>query len=71
MNPTTRPTETVTGLGLAGAVYGFLTQADVAHPLAGLVAVAVAFLPAAVSAIVDAVRKPRAVATVESKRTRS
>ena len=48
-----RPTETLTGIGLAGAIYGFLTQASVSHPLAALVAVAIAFLPVAISNIVD------------------
>lgn len=71
MNPTTRPTETVTGIGLAGTVYGFLTQADVSHPVAALVAVAVAFVPATISKVVDAVRTPAPPAVVESKRSRS
>lgn len=53
-----RPTETATGLGLAGAVYGFLAQAGVSHPLAAIVGVVVAFAPATISAVVDAVRKP-------------
>lgn len=72
MNPSARPTETVTGIGLAGTVYGFLTQADVSQPVAALVAVAVAFAPAAVSRIVDAVRGPgKPPAVVESKRSRT
>lgn len=52
-----RPTETVTGLALAASVYGFLTQAGVATAAAALIAVAIAFLPALVTSIVDAVRR--------------
>lgn len=53
-----RPTETVTGLALAGTVYGFLTQAGVAQPVAAVIAVVIAFGPIAVSTVVDVVRKP-------------
>ena len=52
-----RPTETVTGLALAVAVYGFLTQADVATALAAVIAVVIAFVPAAVSEVVDKIRE--------------
>jgi hypothetical protein len=52
-----RPTETVTGLVLAGSIYGFLTKAGVSPTVAALVAVAIAFLPAGISATVDAVRR--------------
>lgn len=48
-----RPTETVSGLALAVAIYGFLTQAAVGTELAAVVAVVLAFLPAAVSGVVD------------------
>jgi hypothetical protein len=54
-----RPTETVAGLGLAAAVYGFLTQADLANPVAGVIAVVVAFAPALISQVVDQVRAKR------------
>jgi hypothetical protein len=53
---TDRPTETVTGLALAVAVYGFLTQADLAHPASALIALAVAFVPTTISNIVDRIR---------------
>ncbi|HET9198218.1 MAG TPA: hypothetical protein VFN92_08210 [Solirubrobacterales bacterium] len=52
-----RPTETLTGLGLAAAIYGFLTQAGVSQPVAAIIAVAIAFAPAAVSEVVDAIRR--------------
>lgn len=52
-----RPTETLTGLGLAAAIYGFLTQAGVSQGLAAIVAVVIAFVPAAVSEVVDAIRR--------------
>jgi hypothetical protein len=51
-----RPTETVSGLMLAGTVYGFLTQAGVPTAWAAVIAVAIAFVPGAVSATVDALR---------------
>lgn len=51
-----RPTEAVTGLGLAASVYGFLTQAGVPQAVAAVLGVLVAFAPAAVSEVVDAVR---------------
>lgn len=51
-----RPTETLTGLGLAAAIYGFLTQAGVSQPVAALVAIGIAFVPAAISEVVDRVR---------------
>lgn len=69
---TTRPTETLTGLALAAAIYGFLTQASVSTVLAAIIAVAIAFVPAAISAIVDAIRdKPGPPATMESRRSRT
>jgi hypothetical protein len=52
-----RPTEVVTGLGLAVSIYGFLTQAGVSQEVAALVAVAIAFVPAGISEGVDRVRK--------------
>jgi hypothetical protein len=52
-----RPTETLTGLGLAASIYGFLTQAGVSEALAALVAVAIAFVPAGLSEVVDAIRR--------------
>lgn len=51
-----RPTETLTGLGLAAAIYGFLTQAGVRQELAAIIAVAIAFVPAAISEVVDEIR---------------
>lgn len=54
-----RPTEAVTGIGGATLVYGFLTQAGVSPVVAAIVAVAIAFVPAAVSEIVDVVRGPK------------
>lgn len=51
-----RPTETVTGLALAASIYGFLTQTGVSEAVAALVAVAIAFVPAGVSEVVDHVR---------------
>lgn len=54
--PTRRPTEYASALALLTALYGFLTQAGISHPVAALIALAVAFLPFAVSAIVDAMR---------------
>lgn len=51
-----RPTEAVTGLGLAAAIYGFLTQAGLEPGLAAVIAVAIAFVPAGISAGVDVVR---------------
>ncbi len=53
---TNRPTETVTGIALAGTVYGFLTQVGLDPVLAAVIAIVVAFGPAAVSATVDSIR---------------
>jgi hypothetical protein len=52
-----RPTEALTGLGLAASIYGFLTQAGVSKPLAAIVGVAIAFAPTAISEVVDAIRR--------------
>jgi len=53
-----RPTETLTGLGLAASIYGFLTQAGGAsQEIAAMVAVAIAFVPAGISEVVDHVRR--------------
>lgn len=54
-----RPTEALTGLALAGAILGFLVEAGVGQPLAGGIAVAIAFVPGAISSIVDQVRRER------------
>ena len=54
-----RPTETLTGIGLAAAVYGFLTQAGVSQPLAAIIAIVIAFVPVAISNVVDAIRGSR------------
>jgi hypothetical protein len=51
-----RPTEAATGLGLAAAIYGFLTQAGLEPGLAAVLAVVVAFVPAGISGVVEAVR---------------
>jgi hypothetical protein len=67
-----RPTETVTGLALAASIFGFLTQAGVSQAVAAIVAVALAFVPAALSAVVDALRRPARdnVASIESGKGR-
>lgn len=52
-----RPTEVVTGIGLAASIYGFLTQAGVPQEVSALVAVVIAFVPAGISAGVDRARK--------------
>jgi len=54
-----RPTEVVSGLAIAGAVYGFLTQSGVRPEVAGLIAVALAFGPLVISNTVDRIRGPR------------
>jgi hypothetical protein len=54
-----RPTETLTGVALAASIYGFLTQSGVPHVVAAIIAVAIAFVPAAVSTVVDEIRAPR------------
>ncbi len=51
-----RPTETLTGAALGLAVYGFETKVGITGVLAGGVAVVVAFGPAMVSQVVDAIR---------------
>lgn len=51
-----RPTEVVTGIALAGAIYGFLTQAGVGTGIAAVVAVCIAFVPGAISNVVDQIR---------------
>lgn len=50
-----RPTETVTGLALAGTIYGFLSSNGVPEPIAAGVAAVAGFGPAVVSSFVDAV----------------
>lgn len=52
-----RPAEVVSGLAIAGAVFGFLTQAGVPTMLAALVAVGLGFGPLAVSNTVDVLRR--------------
>jgi hypothetical protein len=52
-----RPTETASGLGLAVLIYGWLIEQGVENVLAAIVAVAVAFVPGAISAGVDKVRQ--------------
>jgi hypothetical protein len=49
-----RPTETLSGLGLATTLYGFLTQATVPTVAAAIAAAAAGFLPLVVSNAVDA-----------------
>jgi hypothetical protein len=51
-----RPTETLTGIALATAVYGFLTQAGVPEPIAAAVGIVIAFGPAGVSTVVDEIK---------------
>lgn len=48
-----RPTETVAGIGGFTAVYAFLTQAGVSHPVAAVLAVVAGLVPAIVTAIKD------------------
>lgn len=54
-----RPTEVVSGLALAGAVYGFLASNGVPPAVAAIIAIILAFGPLAVSNTVDAIRRPR------------
>lgn len=54
-----RPTETLTGVVLAGTIFGFLAQSGVPNVVAAIIAVAIAFAPAAVSTVVDEIRSPR------------
>jgi hypothetical protein len=56
---TTRPTETVSGIGGATLVYGFLTQAGVSPVVSALVGVAVGFVPAIVTSVADEIRSTR------------
>lgn len=51
-----RPTEVASGLAIAAAVYGFLTQSGVREEVAALIAVALAFGPLVVSNTVDRIR---------------
>ena len=48
-----RPTETTTGLALAAAVYGFLTQSGIPNGVAAVLAFLAAFGPALVTAATD------------------
>lgn len=50
-----RPTETASGLGLAAAVYGFLTQAGVPTIVAAAAGAVAGFGPLVVSELVDAI----------------
>jgi hypothetical protein len=52
-----RPTEAITGLGLAGLIYGWLTDHGVDPVLAAIVAVVIAFVPTGISEGVDAARQ--------------
>jgi putative flippase GtrA len=51
-----RPAEVTAGLVIAAAVFGFLSEAGVSEPIAAVIAIAIAFVPGAVSYVVDAVR---------------
>jgi hypothetical protein len=51
-----RPTEAVTGAALAGTVFGLLTQEGVPTIAAAIIAVVIAFGPAAVSETVDGIK---------------
>lgn len=53
-----RPTEVVTGFALAAAVAGFLVERGVSEPLAAVVAIVIALVPAAISEVVDKIRGP-------------
>lgn len=50
-----RPTETLSGLALAGTIYGFLTQYGVSGSISAGIAAVCGFGPAVVSNFVDAV----------------
>jgi hypothetical protein len=52
-----RPTETLSGVALGTAVYGFETQVGIPPFAAAVVAVVVAFGPLVVSQLVDVFRK--------------
>jgi hypothetical protein len=52
-----RPAEVVSGLTIAGSVYGFLTQVAVPQIVAGPIAAICGFGPLVVSRFVDAVRR--------------
>ena len=54
-----RPTEIVSGLALAAAIYGFLTQAGVRAEVAALLGLALGVVPFIVSNTVDRIRSPR------------
>ena len=54
-----RPTEVASGLAIAAAVYGFLTQSGVRQDLAALVAIALAFGPLVISNTVSRIRGER------------
>jgi hypothetical protein len=54
-----RPTEVASGLAIAAAVYGFLTQSGVKPQVAALIAVALAFGPLVISNTVDRIRAGR------------
>lgn len=51
-----RPTETIAGAALFATLYGYLTDAGLSHELAAVLALLVAFVPGAVSYVVDALR---------------
>lgn len=51
-----RPTEVLTGIALAGAIYGFLAERGVPNAVAAIVAVVIAFVPAMISGAVDRLR---------------
>jgi phosphoribulokinase len=52
-----RPTEIVSGLTIAGLVYGFLTQADVNNAVAALIGLALGPVPIVVSEFIDGLRR--------------
>jgi hypothetical protein len=54
-----RPTEIVSGLAIAGAVYGFLAEGGVPNPVAAGVGAVLGFGPLVVSRTVDALRRPQ------------
>lgn len=50
-----RPTETLSGLGLAAAVYGFLTASGIPPAWAAGAGILIGCVPAAISGVVDAI----------------
>lgn len=54
-----RPAEVVSGLAIAGALYGFLAEGGVPNAVAALIAGVAGFGPLVVSRVVDSLRGSR------------